>query len=202
MVPRKQTKRDKPDKQTQGESPPKQKPRAHSLEGDTEKKERTESLTQTLIFRARAGNHNEQFSLLYVPEAEESRTFLFISNHAFAKAIKMKPSVTLEGFDDKVVTINTMIDLTQVSPATAGLYGGAGDAKPSIAGMLAAAYEINQAILQSREEVGATGVLVHCRSGLERSISSTLFYLMGYHEYPLENAAQLLFLETRDEHFK
>ena len=105
----------------------------------------------------------------------------------------MNPSVTLERFGDKVVTINTVIDLTQVSPATAGLYGGAGDAKPSIAGLLAAAYEINQAVLQSREEVGATGVLVHCRSGFERSISSTLFYLMGYHDYSFKDAAQLLF---------
>ena len=84
MVLRKQTKRDKPDKQTQGESPPKQKPRAHSLVGDAEKKERTESFAQTLTFIDGLGNHDEQFSLLYVSEAEEPRTFLFISNHAFA----------------------------------------------------------------------------------------------------------------------
>ena len=186
-------KREKPDKQTQGDSPPKQKPRAHSLEGDAEKKERTESLAQTLEFDYRVGNDNKQFSLLYVPEVENTRTFLFISNHAFARSVKKDSSVTLKAFDDKAVTINSVIDLTKVSPASAGFYGGAGDAKPSIVGMLAAAYEINQAVLQSRKEVGATGVLVHCESGLERSVSSTLFYLTGYHEYSFEEAAQLLF---------
>ena len=193
MVPRKQTKREKPDKQTQGESPPKQKPRIDSPDDGKVKKEPVESLTQTLKFEFETGNDDEQFSLLYVSEAEEPRTFLFISNHAFARAIKMNPSITLEGFDDKVVTVNTVIDLTQVPPATAGLYGGVGDAKPSIAGMLAAAYEINQAILQNRVKDSATAVLVHCRSGFERSVSSTLFYLMGYQEYPFEKAARLLF---------
>ena len=173
--------------------PARRKQRAHSLNNDPEKKERTESLAQTLTFRAGRGNRDKQFSLLYVSEADEIRTFLLISGKDFAKEVKKDPSVTLEAFDNKAVTINTVIDLTQVSPASAGLYGGAADAKPSIGGMLAAAYEINQAVLQSRVEVGARGILVHCRSGLERSISSTLFYLMGHQDYPFKDAAQLLY---------
>ena len=112
MVPRKQTKRDKPDKQTQGESPSKQKSRINSPDDGTVKKEYVENLSQTLKFESETGNDDEQFSLLYVSEAEEPRTFLFISNHAFARAIKMNPSVTHERFDDKVVTINTVIDLS------------------------------------------------------------------------------------------
>ena len=139
---------------------------------------------QSVIFKEGKGTGNQLYACLYTPKNEGAKIHLFISGEAFAKEVAQDTTVRL--CNKSVVTIESVLNVTDVP--TAGT-----EKNKSIISLLTSAHILHRIISQAEKENKAdVSVLVHCKEGYERSVSSVLFYLMGYQGYGFEEGVDML----------
>ena len=134
-----------------------------------------------LKFEAQQGDIEDQrFAHL---STEDSTLHLFISGKKFSKSVKESSQINLD--NSGAIKIVKVINVTAV-----GTIGS--DLDKNLIGIFSGAHTLDNIINAQLKEDKPASVLVHCKEGYERSVSTVLFYLLGYQNYSYKDAAKVL----------